>query len=46
MGLIETDPAVLLRGRLDDLVVELGEEDIDVLEQTVVREMPLPPAEE
>jgi len=46
MGLLETDPAVLLRARLDDAIVELADDDIDVLEQTVVREMPAPPADE
>jgi hypothetical protein len=36
----DTDPAVLLASTLDELVIELGDDDIDVIEQTVVRETP------
>jgi hypothetical protein len=45
LGLAHTDPAVTLRASLDD-IVELGEGDIDVLEQTIVREMPTRPVDE
>jgi hypothetical protein len=44
LALAETDPAVMLRAGLGafDVEIELGENDIDLLEPTVVREMPRP----
>jgi hypothetical protein len=47
IGVLDTDPAVMLRAAaLADVLIELDERDIDEIEQTVVREMPRPPADE
>jgi hypothetical protein len=42
LGLAETDPSVTLRPpALADVEVELADDDIDLIEVTVVREMPV-----
>jgi hypothetical protein len=43
----DTDPAVMLAAPVnfgfEDIVIELEEDDIDIIEPTVVREIPRPP---
>jgi hypothetical protein len=43
-GFADTDPAILLAA-VDDLVIEIGDGDMEVVEATQVRERPRPPGD-